>query len=89
MAMKTLFGSVRTSLVGTLVAAIGCLALAGCNSCSPCDPCKAGPPVYRKPCCAQTGGGGGMMVAPTPGPGPMAPAPGAGGQMACGAGKCG
>ena len=89
MATKKLFGGVRAQLVGTLVAAVGGIALTACNSC--CDPCKGGPPVYRKPCCAQSGGGGGYYEpAPMqqPGPAPMAPKP-AGGQMSCGAGKCG
>lgn len=94
MATKMLFGSVRAQLVGTLVAAVGGIALTACNSC--CDPCKGGPPVYRKPCCAQEGGGygGGGYMAPPPGqnmppppPAPSAPRPG--GQMSCGAGKCG
>ena len=54
MATKTLFGGVRAQLVGTLVAAVGGIALTACNSC--CDPCNPGPAVYRKPCCAQQGG---------------------------------
>ena len=88
MATKKLFGGVRAQLVGTLVAAVGGIALTACNSC--CDPCKGGPPVYRKPCCAQSGGQmscGASMGAPAPAPMP-APAP-KGGQMSCGAGKCG
>ena len=85
MATKTLFGGVRAQLVGTLVAAVGGIALTACNSC--CDPCKGGPPVYRKPCCAQSGGaqacGAKCGAAPAPKAAP------AGGQMSCGAGKCG
>ncbi len=85
--MAKIFGSVRTKVVATLMMAVGGLALTGCSSgCGGCDPCKAGPPVYRKPCCAQSGGY--MAPAPMGAPAP-APAPAAGGQMACGAGKCG
>lgn len=81
---KKLFGNVRTQLVGTIVAAIGGVALAACsNSCNPCNTCT---PVYKKPCCAQTGGG---MASCGAKPAPAPAAKPAGGQMACGAGKCG
>ena len=45
---KKLFGGVRTQLVGTLIAAVGGLALTACNCCNPS-------PVYKRPCCAQSG----------------------------------
>jgi hypothetical protein len=83
---KKLFGNVRTQLVGTLVATVGGIALAACSSCnSPCNTCT---PVYKKPCCAQSGGG---MASCGAKPAPMAApqAKPAGGQMACGTGKCG
>jgi hypothetical protein len=86
--MTKIFGSVRTRTVGALVAAVGGIALTACNSC--CDPCNPGPAVYRKPCCAQTGpqmSCGAKSCGAKPAPAP-APAP-AGGQMGCGAGKCG
>jgi hypothetical protein len=77
-------------VLATLVVVLGGVALTGCNAC--CDPCKPGPAVYRRPCCAG-GGGGGVMMPPPPPPGPMMPPPPpakpGGGQMACGAGKCG
>ncbi len=84
---KKLFGGVRTQLVGTLVAAVGSLALTACN-----NGCGTGPMVYKKPCCAQSGGSTsyGPSYAPAYGPGtaaPAAPRPAAP-QMACGAGKC-
>jgi hypothetical protein len=83
---KNLFGGVRASLVGTLVATIGGLALTACNSCcNSCNTCRSGPPVYKAPCCAQ-GGYGMPATAPTYAPAPMAPA---GGGKACGGGKCG
>ena len=89
---KKLFGSVRTQLVGSLVATIGGLALAACsNGCCP-KPCNTCTPVYKKPCCAQTGGGascGAKSCGAKPAAAPAAAAKPAGGQMACGAGKCG
>ena len=86
MVTKKTFGGVRASLVGTLVAAVGGIALTACNSC--CDPCHPGPAVYRKPCCAQSGG---QMScgAKSCGAKPAQPPPAGGGQMSCGAGKCG
>jgi hypothetical protein len=91
MATKTLFGGVRKSLVGTVLLSVGGLALSACC----CDPCGPKNACYRKPCCAQQGGG--MMSCgakcggkPAPAPqGAPAPAGGGGGQMSCGAGKCG
>jgi hypothetical protein len=86
MASKKLFGGVRMQLVGALVATVGGIALTACSSC--CG--GAGPEVYRKPCCAQSGGamscgakscGAAPAAAPAPAPKPA--------QMACGAGKCG
>ena len=74
-------------LFGLLAVTLGAFALTACCG-SPCE--KKGPAVYKKPCCAQSGGVqscGGSMQAPAPAPAP-APKP-AGGQMACGAGKCG
>ena len=88
MATKKLFGGVRAQLVGTLVAAVGGIALTACNSC--CDPCNPGPAVYRRPCCAQQGGS--IMAGPAPRsmmPGPAVQPMPSGGQMSCGAGKCG
>lgn len=89
MASKKLFGGVRTQLVGALVAAVGGIALSACSSNCGC----AGPAVYKKPCCAQSGGSmscgaKSCGAAPAPMPAPM-PAPKPAGQMACGAGKCG
>jgi hypothetical protein len=98
---KSLFGGVRMALVGTVVAAVGGLSLTACNS-SCCKPCEAGPAVYKRPCCCgapakpscgcQKSCGGAAapapMAAPTGAPMP-APAAPAGGQKACGAGKCG
>jgi hypothetical protein len=84
MATKSLFGGVRTTVVGSVLAAAG--GLAGCSSScdpcnqpNPCQPCVAAP-VYRSPCCPPgvyggggggVYGGGGMMPAPQP----MMPAP--------------
>jgi hypothetical protein len=93
MATKTLFGGARKKLVGTVLLSVGGLALSAC-CCDPCNPCKS--PCYRKPCCAQQGGGmacgGGKAcggkAAPAPAPA-GAPAGAGGGQMSCGAGKCG
>ena len=84
---KKLFGNVRTQLVGALVATIGGIALAGCNS-SCNKPCNTCTPVYKKPCCAQSGGGASCGAKPMAAPAAPAAKP-AGGQMACGAGKCG
>ena len=89
MASKKLFGGVRMQLVGALVATVGGIAMTACSSC--CG--GAGPAVYRKPCCAQSGGSqscgakscGAKSCGAAPAP---APKP-AGGQMACGGGKCG
>jgi hypothetical protein len=76
------------------LATIGSAALAGCNSCCP-QP--KGNPVYERPCCARSQAAP-MMATPAPrttytSPTPAAPAPTmpkpSGGQMACGAGKCG
>lgn len=83
---KKLFGGVRTQLVGTLIAAVGGIALTACSGCP-------GPAVYKKPCCAQSGGsqscGAKCGAAPMQGTmvAPMAPRPAAP-QQACGAGKC-
>ena len=88
MASKKLFGGVRAQLVGALVATVGGIALSACSS--SCGSCGAGPAVYRKPCCAQSGGsqscgmkscGSAPAAAPAPAPAPKA--------MACGTGKCG
>ena len=79
---KKIFGGVRSQLVGTLVAAVGGLALTACNCGCP------GPAVYKKPCCAQSGGAQACGAAPAPMAAP-APRPAAAPQMACGAGKCG
>jgi len=82
---KKLFGGVRTQLVGTLVAAIGGLALTACNN----SRCGTGPLIYKKPCCAQSGGSMscGAKCGAAPQAAPAAPRPAAP-QMACGAGKC-
>lgn len=84
---KKLFGGVRTQLVGTLIAAVGGIALTACSGCP-------GPAVYQRPCCAQSGGtvygpsyGPSYGPAPTAPMAPMAPRPAAP-QQACGAGKC-
>ena len=87
MASKKLFGGVRMQLVGALVATVGGIAMTACSNC--CG--GAGPAVYRKPCCAQSGGAqscGAKSCGAAPAPAPM-PAPKPAGQMACGAGKCG
>ncbi len=81
---KKLFGGVRTQLVGTLVAAVGGLALTACNCGCP------GPQVYKKPCCAQSGGAqscGAKSCGAAPAAAPMAPRPAAP-AAGCGAGKC-
>ncbi len=64
-----------------LLAVVGAMSLTAC-----CGSCP-GPQVYKKPCCAQSGGssGGGYMA---PAPAPMAPRPAAAPASNCGAGKC-
>ena len=88
MASKKLFGGVRMQLVGALVATVGGIAMTACSSNGGC----AGPAVYRKPCCAQSGGSM-SCGAKSCGAAPAAPAPmpvaKPAGQMACGTGKCG
>lgn len=90
MANKKLFGGVRKQLVGALVAAVGGIALTACSSGGNCG--CAGPAVYKKPCCAQSGGaascGAACGARPAPMPAPTVVAPSTG-QMACGTGKCG
>ena len=86
MASKKLFGGVRMQLVGAIVATVGSIAMTACSSCCGCG---AGPAVYKKPCCAQSGGAqscGTKSCGAAPAP---APAPKPAGQMACGTGKCG
>ena len=83
--MKKIFAVAVATLAG--------VALTACSSggCGPCGP--KGNPVYQRPCCAQSGGSY-MAPAPSTMTAPAMPAPAAkpapaGGQMACGAGKCG
>jgi hypothetical protein len=71
----------------SVVALLGSLGFAGCNSCcpNPCNQCCP-EPVYQSPCCpAPSGGisGAPKNVAPAAGGGAAAPACGAGGK-ACG-----
>ena len=88
MASKKLFGGVRMQLVGALVATVGGIAMTACSS--SCG-CSTGSAVYRKPCCAQSGGsqscGAKSCGAKSCGAAPAAPKPA--GQMSCGTGKCG
>jgi hypothetical protein len=72
--MKKIFAAA----LGTL----GALALTGC--CCGCDP------VYKRPDCSgcATPAAGSAPSYAAPAPAPAMPKP-AGGQMACGAGKCG